>query len=900
MAQTDKDFDRRPDPEALLALADQERTGKLRIFLGAAPGVGKTYAMLGRARALKDEGVDVVIGLVETHGRKETDALLEGLEVLPRRKVEYRGRTLEEFDIDGALARKPTVIVVDELAHTNAPESRHPKRWQDIEELLDAGVDVWTALNIQHLESLADVVSKITGVAVRETVPDLVLQEAANIILIDIAPDELLQRLSEGKVYVPETAKRAIENFFTPRNLTALRELALRRTAERVDDQMVDHLRQAAIEGPWATSERLLVCVGPDAASELIVRTAARLATGLNATWVTLYVERPGEEESDPDRVKKVDDALRLTQRLGGEVARVSGYDIPGEVLRFARRENITQIIVGRSRAGFLARLLRRSLTEELVRRSTDIAVYVIMNGEAKATTERHPWSRSERAEFWLGMAGALISVVVAVGAASLLRLWLHLPNISMIFLASVVFSAVRFGLWPAIAASILSFLAFDFFFIEPLYRFTIAEPHEFLALFGFLIVAIATGTLAGRLRERSRSMRSRAQAAQSMFDFSSRLSAASKLDDILWAATTNIQKTLDAKSVIFLIPDDGELQIAAAWPPLDELNFAENGAARWAYTKTEAAGWLTGTLPNVRFQFRPLATTRGVLAVCGIEPRNLEEPLSAQDERMLTALVEQTALAIDRSLLVGESVKAAALEENERVRTMLLASLSHDLRTPLTSIIGAVTSLREFGDKMPQEDRQDLLQSIDEEAGRLSRFVTNLLEMSRIESGAVAPRRDYVDVVEAVRSAAERSKKVFPGQKISLNLARDLPLIRGDASLLGQVVFNLLDNAHKYAPDSGAVIHARREGSDVVVTVTDEGPGVKPADLERIFEKFYRGGRADGRKAGTGLGLSICRGLVEAMGGTIIAQSPAIRRRGTRIVMRFPVPEQPTEEAAQ
>ena len=899
MAQAEKDFDRRPDPEALLALADQERGGKLRVFLGAAPGVGKTYAMLARARAAQVDGVDVVIGLVETHGRLETEALAQGLEVLPRRKSEYRGRTIEEFDIDAALARKPKLIVVDELAHTNAPDSRHPKRWQDVEELLDAGIDVWTALNIQHLESLADVVSRITGVAVRETVPDRVLQDAADVILVDITPDELLQRLKEGKVYVPETAKRATQNFFTPRNLTALRELALRRTAERVDDQMVDYLRQSAIEGPWATSERLLVCVGPDGSSDIVVRAAARLATGLNASWIALYIERSGEEEQGAERTKLIDDALRLAERLGAEVQRLSGADLPGEVLRFARRENITQIVLGRSRAGFLARLLRRSLTEEIVRRSADIAVHVVINEQAKPVIERSRGDRPKSTEFWTGMGGAAGSVAVTVGAGYLLDHWLHLPNLSVIFLVPVVLCAAWFGLWSAIAVAVLSFLACDFFFVDPRYQFTISAPHEFVALVVFLVVAVITGMLASRVREHSQNMRTRAQTAQSLFEFSRKLSGAANLDDVLWSAAVHAQKTLDAKCVVLLVPDEGELRISAAWPPVDQLNAGEIGAARWALEKSEPAGWRTGTLPNVRFQFRPLTTTRGVVGVCGVEPRTSDEPLSAQDERMLTSLLEQTAIAIDRSLLVGESVKAAALEENEKLRTLLLSSLSHDLRTPLTSITGAVTSLRQLSDKISPQDRQDLLASIEEEAGRLSRFVANLLDMSRIESGALAPRRDFVDVADVVRSVVERSRKIFPAQKTSLSLASELPFIRGDANLLGQVLFNLLDNAHKYGGDLGAIIHARREGSDVVITVTDEGPGVKPTDLERIFEKFYRGGRPDGRKAGTGLGLSICRGLVEAMGGTIIAQSPAIRRRGTRIVLRFPVPEQPRREIA-
>ncbi|HEY8163253.1 MAG TPA: sensor histidine kinase KdpD [Methylocystis sp.] len=897
MAEPETDFDRRPDPEALLALAGQEKAGKLCVFLGAAPGVGKTYAMLRRARAALDEGIDVVIGLAETHGRRETEDLMTGLEALPRRKVEYRGRTIEEFDIDAALVRKPQLIVVDELAHTNAPDSRHPKRWQDVDELLGAGVNVWTALNIQHLESLADVVSKITGVAVRETVPDRVLQEATDVVLVDITPDELLQRLKEGKVYVPETAQRAIQNFFTARNLTALRELALRRTADRVDDQMVDFLRQGAVEGPWATTERLLVCVGADTSSQKIVRAAARLATGLNAPWIALHVEKSGEDEQDAESIKHIHEALHLAERLGAQIERLSGSDLAGEVLRYARRENITQIVIGRSRASFFGRLLRRSLTDEIVRRSHDVAVQVVIGEERQQAAKKRRWLQPGNG-YWAGAAAAGLSVALTVGVGYMLDRWLSLPNLSVIFLIPVVLCAAQFGLWPAVMAAILAFFACDFFFIDPRYELTIRDPSEFLALVVFLVVAFVTGMLASRVREHSVFMRTRAQTAQSLFEFSRKLSGAANLDEVLWAAVAQIQKSLDARCVVLLVPNDADLALSAAWPPLDELDPGETSAARWAFDKSEPAGWRTGTLPNVRFQFRPLSTTRGALAVAGVQFREPEEPLSPQQEGTLTSLLEQTAIAIDRALLVGEAVKAAALEENEKLRMTLLSSLSHDLRTPLASITGAVTSLRQLGEKMSQLDRQDLLASIEEEAGRLSRFISNLIEMSRIESGALAPRRELVEVGDAVRAAIERSHKAFPDLKVSMSLSPDLPPIKGDVNLISNVLFNLLDNANKYGGGSAAV-YARREGGDLVISVTDEGQGVKASDLERIFEKFYRGGRVDGRKAGTGLGLSICRGLVEAMGGTITAQSPALRRRGTRIVMRFPIPEQPRQGRA-
>ncbi|HEY8126747.1 MAG TPA: sensor histidine kinase KdpD [Methylocystis sp.] len=888
MARDDEDFDHRPDPDALLALSGQENKGKLCVFLGAAPGVGKTYAMLARAQAAKAEGVDIVAGVAETHGRVETQALLDGLETIPRRKFEYRGRVIEEFDIDAALARKPQLILVDELAHTNAPDSRHPKRWQDVEELLDVGVDVWTTLNVQHLESLADVVSRVTGVTVRETVPDRVLQNATDVILVDITPDQLLQRLKDGKVYVPETARRATQNFFTPRNLTALRELALRRTAERVDDQMVDILRQGAIEGPWATAERLLVCVGRDAKSEAVVRAGARLATGLNATWIALYVERAGQDEQSAEVVRNVDRALRLAERLGAEIARVSGDDLVDEALRFARRENITQIVLGRSRARPFSQFLRPSLTDEILRRSTDIAVHVVVQEDGALETRRGP-KLPTVSESWRGVGGAVLAVAITVFFGYLLDRWLGLANPSVIFLLPVVLCAARFGMWSAIIAAILSFFACDLFFFDPRYELTISQPQEFLSLLVALIVAVITGMLASKMRSYAQNMRQRSQAVQSLFEFSRKLSTITALDDILWVSASQIQKAGGASCVVLLMPEDAGLRVAAAWPPVDQMDAGELAAARWALEKAEPAGWRTDTLPNVRFQFRPLATARGVIAVCGIEPKTPEEPFSAAAESTISSLIEQTAIAIDRSMLVGESVRAAALEENEKLRTILLSALSHDLRTPLTSITGAVTSLRELGERLPPEDRKDLLLSIEEEAGRLSRFIANLLDMSRIESGALSPRSDLVNVAEVIRNVLERSKKTFSGKDTSISVAPDLPPIRGDANLLGQVLFNLIDNAHKYGGPAGAIIHARREGADVVITVTDEGAGVKAADLDRIFEKFYRTGHVDGRKAGTGLGLSICRGLVKAMGGTIVAQSPAVRRRGTRIIMRFP-----------
>ncbi|MGD0764159.1 MAG: sensor histidine kinase KdpD [Roseiarcus sp.] len=885
--------ERRPDPDALLALADKEKRGRLLVFLGAAPGVGKTYAMLQRARLLRQEGVDVVIGLVETHGRNETEALIRDLEILPRRVVRWQDRQIEEFDLDGALRRRPKLIVVDELAHTNAPESRHPKRWQDVEELLNANIDVWTALNIQHLESLADVVSRVTGVTVRETVPDIVLRDADDIVLVDITSEELIQRLRDGKVYLPETAKLAQQKFFTLRNLTALRELALRRTAARVDDQMVEQLRQSAIEGPWETAERLLVCVGPDALSMDVVRAASRLATGLNASWVAVTVDTPGYGDEAPAKsAKRVDDALRLAQSLGAEVTRLVSRDLPAEILLYAQRENFTQIVVGRSRAGFLYRLAGRSLSEALVRRAQLIGVHVVTGDEPRETTRRWRPGVSLTQDLPIGVLAAVGSVAAAVGVGELLNLWLRLPNLSMIFLIAVLVCAGRFGVGSAVLAGVLSFLAHDFFFVEPRYEFSVSEPYEFFALAIFLSVAVFVGWLASRARSQERLARESAETTRSLFELSRKLSGAVALDDILQAATVFAQKTLSARCVAMLLPEEGDLILTSAWPPIDALDAGETGAARWAFEKREPAGWKTDTLPNVRFQFRPLVTTRGVVGVCGFEPADRVASISPTLEHGLNLILDQAAIAIDRAILVKASVRTVALEENEKLRTTLLASLSHDLRTPLATITGAVTTLQKFGDAMPAEQRRDLLASIEEEAGRLTRFIANLLDMSRIEAGALRPKSDFVDVAEVVRAAVERATKAFAGQPFSTSLAHDLPFMRGDANLLEQVLFNLLDNAQKYGGGGRVSIHARRDGDSVLLSVTDEGPGIKPADLERIFEKFYRGGRSDGRKAGTGLGLSISRGLIEAMGGRIWAESPAARRRGTRVVIAMPAAE--------
>jgi len=889
---------RRPSPEALLELAERENRGKLKVFLGMAPGVGKTYAMLSAARTQKAEGVDVLVGVVETHGRSETAALLDGLEVLPRKPVAYRQRTLMEFDVETAIARRPKLLLVDEFAHSNAPGSLHPKRYQDVEEALRNGIDVWTTLNVQHLESLQDVVQRITGILVQETVPDKVIEKADEIVVVDLPPEELIQRLKEGKVYLPENARRAVDQFFRASNLTALRELALRRTADRVDEQMLAQLRQQGIEGPWPTAERILVCVGSDAQSEYVIRTAARLATTQKAEWFAVHLMPREREITDRAILRRIDKSMRLAERLGANTERLAATDLAGEILLFAKRNNITQIIIGRSKAGPINRLLGRSLSRDLVRRSDGLSVLIVA-----PQAEKHAGGRAsaQRHDVRLPLKPLAISLAVATGAVTAAVLFgvaleqvSRLPNLSMVFLLAVLLCGMRFGMTSAIAASVLSFFAYNFFFIDPRYTFSIAAPYELLSLLIFLAVAFVTGSLAGRLREQATATRERAEATQALFDFSRKLSGAPKLDDVLWLLVVQAAAIGKGKSIVLLDLGEG-LAIQSAWQPDDQLATSEWAAARWAHEKREPAGRGTETLPSARFHFRPMMGSKGPIGVIGIDPGDGEGALSEAIVATLQSFIEQAAIAIERIGLVDHAAKAETAAEGERLRAALLSSISHDLRTPLASIVGSVTSLRTLGGRMSASERDDLMATIEEEAGRLSRFVSNLLDMTRLEAGAITITRDWVDVKDAIASAVGRARKVFPKRRIETVIPAQLPLIRGDAALLEQVLFNLLDNAHKYGGQtSSTVVEAKAGPTEITITVSDGGIGIPSDALEKVFDKFYRVAGSDGRAPGTGLGLSICAGIVKGMGGSIKAESPIVDNRGTRISISLPI--EPTD----
>jgi len=877
----------RGSPDALLALAQKEGRGHLKIFLGAAPGVGKTYAMLTAARGEMESGRDVVAGLIETHGRRETEAMVAGFELLPRKAIVYRNQMVGEFDLDGALARRPGLLLVDEFAHTNVPGSRHPKRWQDIDELLAAGIDVWTTLNIQHLESLNDVVQKISKVRVRETVPDSVFDKADEIVLVDFPPDELLKRLAEGKVYVQDTAARAVEHFFKPQNLTALRELALRRAAERVDASLLERMQAQAIEGPWAAGERILACIGPDPISPTVIRTAKRLADLMDAPWLAVTVERPGVGPHDAAR-QRLDAAMALAESLGGETQTLTGADVPAELLRFAKFENVTQIVIGRSRGGYVSEILRRSLPHELVRRTQDIAIHVVTReteGAAEPPRRRAPTRIAP-----LPFLYAALAVAAALAVGEGLIALTPIPNLSMVFMLAVLLIAVSFGVGPAIFASFLSFLVYNFFFIPPLYTFTIAEPFELLALVIFLIVAIISSALAGRVRRQATVAAKRMRAMRRLYEFTRRLSGLAGLDAVAEGAVGEIHTSL-GRGVVVLLAQDGDLELTAAWPPEDTLDAAAATAARWAYGHSEPAGADTGTLPTVPWYFIPLRIASKTLGVIGVARDGAEGALDSEARALLDTLAEQTAAALERALLSREMVTAKTATETERVRNTLLASISHDFRTPLSSILGAATSLIDYRDKLSDAAQKDLLGQIKTEAEGLDEMVRNLLAITRIDSGALELRRDWVDLHDIVARVVSAARRRGAAQTIEVSLPAEMPLVRADATLTEQAIGNVVANAIAHTPNETRVsIDALVNADEVVLRVSDDGPGIVPDAQAHIFDRFSRAptGPADGGES-TGLGLAIAKGIMAAHGGTIALDSPVAQGRGARFSLAFP-----------
>lgn len=843
--------DRRPDPDALIAQAGAEGRGRLKIFLGAAPGVGKTWEMLAAAGRRAAEGTDVLAGVIETHGRAGTEAQLGNLPVLPRIAVPYRGHVLQEFDLDAALARRPGLLLVDELAHSNAPGSRHAKRWEDVRALIDAGIDVWATLNVQHLESLNDTVAGITGIRVAETLPDLVLEMADEIELIDLSSAELLTRLRDGRIYRPDVARRALDGFFREGNLAALREIALRRVAEHVDGDMRDYMRRNAIAGPWPASERVLALVGSRPGDTAVVRHAKRLADALHSPWVVLHVEAG----SDPVAMAPV---LELAAQLGATVDVQAGQDVLSAVLAAAGRHNASQVVLGRPRPW------RRSLLGRLLHGAPGLALHLVPATGA-AVRLRAPFRPQ-----WVSWA----VVPVLIAGATVIGVWGrdHLPSesVGMVYLAVVVLAGSFSGLAVALLAAGLGFAAWDFFFLPPLYQFTIGSVHDAVALVIFALVAVVVGGLASRVRAVARTGQARIEGLRRIAQFSRRLGEPATQADLI--AEIARQAAAIAGSAVVLSTVDDELTVSASEPPAATVDEASWAAARWCAAHTEPTGQGTATLPSAQWRFLPLHTARGRFGVLGANAgagRTLDGP----GVQTLSALADQAAVALERVGLAIDAARTAATAETQQLRTALLNSLGHDLRTPLTGIRGAAEVLQMAGDGMDPAQRQDLLAAIQQDTARMTRFLANINDLTRLEGGAVRPRLAPVLLPELIDAAIAR----VPGlDAVALDLPPDLPPVLADPALLEQVVVNILDNANRYAPSMSLVrVSARAAAGRIKLSIADEGVGIPAADLPHVFDSFFRARHGDRVPPGTGLGLAIARGMVSAMGGTVQAISP-------------------------
>lgn len=877
--------DHRPDPAELLTRAEREEArrgrGRLRVFFGAAPGVGKTYAMLAAMQRLARDGVDVVVGLVETHGRTETEQMLLGLDILPRREVEYRGATLREFDLEAALARKPELVVLDELAHTNAPGSRFEKRWQDAEELLKAGIGVCTTLNVQHIESLNDVVAQITGVRVRETVPDSVLDEADEVELVDLPPEVLLERLKAGRVYVPESIQAASESFFRRGNLIALRELALRRTAEWVDSQMREYKRGKGIRAVWPAAERILVAVSPSPASGKIVRAAKRMAAGLHADLLAVYVETPRTAslpQADRDRVIQT---LRLAESLGAETATLSGSSAAAELIAFARDRNVSRIVVGKTGRSRLREALLGSFVNNLVRVSGDIDIYVIRGDADGGDTDadrsgiagltRYPKRRSGPRQYTLAFAA--VGVCTALGLLVFERL--DLANIAMLYLAGVVVAAVWLGRGPAVLAAMAGVAAFDFFFVPPRLAFAVSDAQYLLTFVVMMGVGLLITNLTTRLRGLADAARERERRTSLLYGMSRGLAAARDRREVATVAVRHVHDSFGCDAAV-LVPGPadrpGAMELIATAGSPDWIDERERGVARWTFDHGKPAGISTQALPGSAGRYQPLTSAQGKIGVLAVRPEDRGAFAPTSQQLLLDTFVNQVGLALERVSLI-EGQQAARIEaESERLRSALLSSVSHDLRTPLATIAGAATALQS-GRSLDDRTRSGLTDSIVGEAERLNDLIANLMFATRLEAGGVELNREWASVEELVGAGLARHREALRARPFEVRVPPDLPLVRVDNAMLPQVIHNLIDNALRYTPPGTRIeIGAWSTESSIIVKVADQGPGLSDDERSKVFQRFYRGRTAQptGERSGIGLGLTICEGIIKAHGGRI------------------------------
>ena len=872
----------RPDADALLAQVNEEERraarGKLTIFFGAAPGVGKTYAMLESARLEAEDGRDVVVGIVETHGRYDTGALLLGLEILARRRVEHRGVVLEELDVEACLGRRPAVVLVDELAHTNAPGSRHAKRWQDVEDLLDGGIDVYSTLNVQHLESLVDVVAQITHVVVKETVPDAFLDRADEMRLIDLPIEDLLERLREGKVYLPGQAELAAKHFFRGGNLIALRELALRVTAQSVDAQMRRYRARHGIEKTWAAAERILVCVSPSPASARVVRGARRLAASLHAELIAAFVETSAIRISAADR-RRVTEHLELARKLGADTVTLAGENGAAEVIGLARQRNVTRIVIGKPTRSTWRDRLRGSFVESLVRASGDIDVHVISgDDEASVRITREPAVRparpAEASGYFAGVASAALSTAIGV----LLFGRTELADIVMVYLFGIVLVSLRWGLWPSTSAAVLSVFCFDFFFIPPYYTFAVADFRHVVTFAVMLLVATIITGLTKRVRDQGEAARERELRTASLYSLSRALSVSKTRNEIANAGASQIQQVFGAQTTVLMPVPPGKLVATSDGAFCFDIDEKERGVAQWVWEHGRPAGAGTDTLPAARALYLPIEGSVGRLGVLGFLPK---EGAPKSDE-LLEAFVSQLGAALERVKLSVEAQDAKLRVETEQLKNSVLSSVSHDLRTPLAVIRGTATALA--SDRLTESERQELSDAIVLESERLNRLVRNLLDVTRVEGGALRLQKEWQPIEEVVGAALNATEKLLGDREIQVDVPSEVaaPL---DAVLIQQVLINLLENAARYSEATTPIeVRARANKLTVEISISDRGRGLPEGEETKIFEKFYR---AEKGKGGAGLGLTICRAIVMAHGGRIWAE----RREKGGSIFRFTIP---------
>ncbi|MRR35108.1 sensor histidine kinase KdpD, partial [bacterium] len=875
--------ERRPDPDDLLQTLqrDEERKkrGRLKIFFGMCAGVGKTYAMLKAAHEASAKGISLLAGYVETHGRKETQALLKGLEILPSKTVEYRGTIVRELDIDGILARKPSLVLIDELAHSNAPGSRHAKRYQDVIELLDNGIDVYSTLNVQHLESRADTVAQITGANVRETVPDSVFENADSVEIVDLPPDELLKRLSEGKVYTAERSKEAVQNFFRTGNLTALREMALRLVAERVDHQLRDLMKTQRIAGPWKSGQRLLVGVSPSPNTVRLIRWARRTAYTMDATWVAVYVER-SHRLSRPARDRLAGN-IKLARELGAEIVTTADEDIVEGILRVAREQNVTQILIGKPRRHVA---FSRGLLDRLIEKSGELDIYVVGGDESAPPSHRRlriPDIRSGIQQY-LVAAGVVLAVSLALYPT---RSALGYQTVSLILLLMVIVLPLKLGEGPVLLAAALSALVWDFFFIPPQFTFAIGHLQDVLMFGLYFGVAAVTGVLTARIRAREKAVRVREQHASALYGLTKELSLARSQDDVVRAAVENIRKYFGAEAVALLSQADGDIFTEAHPASTFTADPKDIGVAAWVYWNEKKAGRFTDTLPSARATYFPLSGPRYPLGVVGVHFPTAER-LTMDQEALLDIFLRQISSALEREQLHELARKSLVVAESERLYKTLFDSLSHEFRTPVATILGATDQLRE-DPQLARGATAEILTDLHDAADRLNHLVQNLLDMTRLESGLLKIKRDWCDIADLVGTAVRKVEDRLRHCKVTIDVSESIPLFLADQGLLEQALVNILHNAAVHAVGATDIsIVAYVEQSECLISVADNGQGIPPHDVDKVFGKFYRSESA--RSGGTGLGLSIARGIVEAHGGAISCTNRD--GGGAQFTLRLPI----------